>query len=395
MGPAREARRETQPAAAPRRICFVATLPITLKAFVLPQAAFLSRSGWDVTWVCAPDAEFARRAPEWLRYRPMPFRRGLDALEAPLHIWRLYRFFARERFDIVQYSTPNAALYASVAAWLARQPVRLYAQWGIRYVGFAGAPRKLFKLLERVTCACSTVVEPDSRSNLEFAVAEGLYRRGKARVVWNGSASGVDLQRFDVSQRDRWREQYRRRLGWDASHRVVGFVGALRRDKGSNELLAAARRLASTMPRFRLLLVGDKELYGSVDGELRAWADASPQVVYVPSTSEVPQYMSCMDVFTLPSYREGFGSVVVEAQAMGLPVVVSDVPGPVDAMKEGETGLVVPVRNADRLAAGLEALIDDDELRERLGRAAVRWAATRFEQRSYLEHVLADKNGLL
>lgn len=378
-----------------KRICFIATLPATLKAFVRPQSEYLLHNGWDVTWICAEDPNFYRDVSEEVRYIPLPFKRGIDFFGVPRAIFSLYRLFVREHFDIVQYSTPNAAFYASTAAWLAGVKVRLYAQWGIRYVGFEGMPRKLFKLLESWCCRCSTIIEPDSLSNLEFSINEGLYPRHKGRVIWNGSACGVNLERFDINKKNEWRNEYRRKIGLEPHHLVIGFVGSIRRDKGCNELISACRSFFSDMPDLRLLLVGDKHFYNTINEDLRNWMDSSPQVIYIPPSREVPQYMACMDVFSLPSYREGFGMVVVEAESMGLPVVVSDVPGPIDAVKDGETGMVVPVTKVEELATALKTLLNDTAKRLAFGGAAAEFARANFEQEHFIHCALQDKERLL
>lgn len=378
-----------------KRICFVTTLPITLKAFVLPQAKYLLQNGWDVTLICAEDEAFFNDIPNGIRYIPMPFKRGIDPLGIARAIFKLYRIFKRERFDLVQYSTPNAAFYAGTAAWMACIPVRLYAQWGIRYVGFTGWARSLFKQLECWCCRCSTIIEPDSLGNLEFSIQEGLYPRDKGRVIWNGSACGVNLERFDISKKDVWRSAYRKKLGLDSQNMVIGFVGSIRRDKGCNELISACRSFFCDMPAARLLFVGDKNFYATIDKDLRDWIESSEQVMYVPQNNQIPQYIACMDIFAMPSYREGFGLVIVEAEAMGVPVVASNVPGPIDAVRHEETGLVVPVKDADALAAALQNLLIDSTKRAAYGVVAASFVRDNFEQNQFLRHVLADKEQLL
>ena len=377
------------------RICFVATLPVTLKAFVLPQAVYLLEQGWEVTLICAEDQGFHDEIPCGVRYLPLRFKRGVDLFGVPRAIFALYRIFKAESFDLVQYSTPNAAFYASTAAWLSRVPVRLYAQWGIRYAGFKGIPRVLFKTMERWCCRCSTVIQPDSVSNLEFSVEECLYPRSKGRVIWNGSACGVDLQRFDVTQKDSWREEFGKIAGIESHHLVVGFVGSIRSDKGCNELISACRNIFSDLPDARLMLVGDKKFYDTIRQDLRDWISLSQQVIHIPPNRDIPQYMACMDVFSLPSYREGFGLVIVEAEAMGVPVVVSDVPGPVDAMRHEKTGLIVPVKDSKALAFALRALLDDAVMREKMGRAACSFVHDNFGQVEFLKRLLEDKEMFL
>jgi glycosyltransferase involved in cell wall biosynthesis len=343
----------------------------------------------------AEEASFDKEIARGARYIPVSFKRGIDPLGMPKAIFKLYLIFKRERFDIVQYSTTNAVFYAATASWLACIPVRLYAQWGIRYVVFSGLVKIIFKQIERWCCRCSTVIEPDSMGNLEFSIREGLYPRDKGRVIWNGSACGINIERFDISQKDIWRTEYREKIGCDVHHLVVGFVGSIRADKGCNELIAACRSFFSNMPMARLLLIGDKVFYSTIDKDLRDWVESSDQVIHVPPNDQIPQYMACMDVFALPSYREGFGMVIIEAEAMGVSVVASNVPGPADAIRHEVTGLMVPVRDAVALAEALQVLLRDPAKRTAYGVAAAAFARDSFEQKKFLQYVLADKEQLI
>lgn len=352
------------------------TVPTTL-GFVMPPAVRLADSaGFEVTLASSAAREDAARAGFKSVVVPMKRGFGLDGLNA---IVALYRVFRRNRFDIVQYSTPNAALYSSIAAWLARVPVRVYAQWGIRYVGLSGVARLAVKLAERLVCALSTTVEPDSQGNLDFSVAEGLYPREKGFVHWNGSAAGVDLTKFNADVRAAFRAEERSRLGIPKSSFVVGFVGRLSRDKGGNELLWAARSLMARGYDIRLMLVGSMEA-DDVDPRLLSWAEGERRVIKVDWVDDVPRAMAAMDVLALPSYREGFGSVVIEAEALGIPVIVSEIPGPLDAMVPGETGLAVPKGDARALVTAVAELIKSPNKALEMGRAGATFAAERFER---------------
>lgn len=375
-------------------ICFVTTTPVTLEAFVLPSAEYLHRAaGFQVTMVAAWDEDFASRVPDWVHYVPIDMRRGID----PGGLWsvgRLVKLFRRERFDIVQFSTPNAALYASLAAAISRVQVRLYAQWGIRYVGFTGARRTLFKSIEHLVCGLATHVEPDSYGNLYFSIAEGLYPRNKGHVIWNGSASGVDLERFDLSRKALWRDEVRATHAIPDEAFMVGFVGRLCRDKGGNELLRAARDFLAAIDGSRLMVVGPVEEEG-LDSHLLSWARSHPRAIFTGQTSDVPQYLAAMDTFVLPSYREGFGSVVIEAEAMAIPVIVTDIPGPLDAMLPDVTGLVVPVRDSEALVAAITGLNDDPALRTRFGEAGYTFARDGFARQEFGARVMQHRLSLV
>lgn len=378
-----------------KKICYVTTVPSTLKSFVLPVVQNLKvNTAWQITMICDEDEEFRKILPEGVRYIPVAMKRGIN-LSGIGAILKMVKIFRKEKFDLVQYSTPNASLYTSIAAWLARIPVRLYCQWGIVYVGFTGIKRKLFKTIEKLVCALSTWVEPDSFGNLRFSHEEGLYPEEKGSVVWNGSASGVDLQKFDISRKEQWRADIRNRLQIPMESAVLGYAGRITGDKGINELFAAFRGVLQTYPDTHLLLVGNTEKEASLDPALLAWAQKEDHVHFCSYTNVVEQYLAAMDVYLLPSYREGFGSGVIEAEAMGVPVIVSDIPGPTDAMKRDETGLVVPSKDAAALQTAMETLYADSAQRAQMGENGRIFARTCFDQKLLCKQIIADRNRLL
>ena len=377
------------------KICFVTTVPVTLKSFILSLASYLHDTGeFDITFLCDEDAAFAASLPPYIRYIPVKMERGIS-LGGIAAMLRMVQIFRREKFDLVQYSTPNASLYASMASWFAGVPVRLYCQWGMAYVGFSGVKRKIFKQIEKLVCRLSTWVEPDSFGNLEFSHSEGLYPEEKGSVIWNGSASGVNLDKFDIGRKAEWRASIREQYHLPEDAFVFGFVGRITRDKGVNELFAAFRQLLEENPSAHLMLIGNLERAESVDQALYGWAEEEPRVLFCGYTNVVEQYLSAMDVYILPSYREGFGSAVIEAEAMGVPVIVSDIPGPTDAMKRNQTGLVVKKADVTELYEAMIRLLEDRSLREAFGAAGHVFAAENFEQKQLFRHIFEDRKRLL
>lgn len=378
-----------------KKICFVSTVSITQDAFILELAKYLQQTGeFEVTLMCSPDEKFQAKLPPALRFIPIPMERGvsLGGVKAMLQMCRVFR---REKFDLLQYSTPNASLYAAIAGACTGVPVRLYCQWGMAFVGFEGLKKTIFKLEEKLVCRLSTWVEPDSLGNLRFSHKQGLYPPTKGSVVWNGSASGVNLRKFDISQKQEWRSETREKLGIPADDFVFGFIGRITGDKGINELFTAARKVLEELPDAWLILVGNPEKAGSVDEALFSWASEHPRVVFCGFTSQVERYVSAMDIYVLPSYREGFGLAVVEAEAMGVPVIVTDIPGPTDAMIPGGTGLVIPKKDSEALRVAMLELHGDAELRNRMSETAARFASENFEQGAFFIRVLEDRKKLL
>lgn len=376
-----------------KKICFITTTPTTLKAFIVGAACYLHEKGdYDITFISSNDDAFRKSLPDFIHYYPVNMSRGVN-LDGIRVVKEMKAIFEREKFDIIQYSTPNAALYASIAGRMAHIENRLYCQWGIRYVGFYGIKRRIFKKIEKIICDNSTWIEPDSRSNMEFSFEEGLYNRQKSSVIWNGSASGVDLSRFNKKVYCSKREIIRKKYHLDNSV-TIGFVGRLEKDKGINELFGAMQLLDNKYD-VKLMIVGPEEKSQTIRSDLYEWARSNSNVVFVGPVENVEDYYAAMDIFTLPSYREGFGSVIVEAEAMGIPVVATNIPGPIDAMVNNKTGILVRKGDVQSLKKGLEKLISDKALREKYSSNAIKFASMNFDNRKLFRYILADRDGLI
>lgn len=378
-----------------KKICFVTTISLTLKMFVLKLAEYIhENTDWDISFICSNDDEFANSLPSYIHYYPVHMERGIS-LSGIKAMFEIRRIFNREKFDLIQYSTPNASLYASIAGKLSGVPVRLYCQWGMAFVGFNGIKRKIFKLEEKLVCSLSTHIEPDSHSNLNFSYKEGLYPKSKGNVIWNGSACGINLSKFDVSKKTYYREEVRRKLGISKDAIVFGYVGRITKDKGVNELYYAFKKISENNRNCYLLMVGPIENDNSVQRSLVEWTKNSDRVIFTGFTNVVEQYLSVMDVYILPSYREGFGMGVVEAEAMGVPVIVTDIPGPIDAMENGATGLIVKKADADSLYNSMKTMMEDNDLLKQYGMRGRSLAVQNFNQDILFEKILEDRKNLL
>ena len=376
-----------------KKLCYITTISMTLDAFVLESAKYIhENTGWDITFVCDFDEFFQTKLPDYIHYHPIRMSRGisLNGISAMLQMMKLFK---TEKFDMIQYSTPNASLYASMAGKLARVPVRLYCQWGMAYVGFNGRKRQIFKMIEKLVCRLSTWIEPDSKSNLEFSHKERLYSENKSSVIWNGSACGVNLGKFNVERKEEYRRLIREKHDIPADAFVFGYVGRITRDKGVNELLHATQLLIGNNSKIYLLMVGPEEVDDTVDQTLFQWSKESHQVRYVGRTENVEQYMAAMDCYVLPSYREGFGMTVVEAEAMAVPVIITNIPGPVDGMERDVTGYVVEKKNSIELLNAMKKMIQSKELN--MGDNGLNLVKTKFEQTQLFEYILSDRKRLM
>ena len=376
------------------KICYISTIYTTLNTFVLKSAEYIhEHTDWDISFICNEEPGWAESLPEYIHYVPVHMNRGISF--SPATEKELYAVLKKENYDLVQFSTPNASLYAAIAAKRARVPVRLYCQWGIPYDGLTGWKRYLFKIEEKFVCSRATTIEPDSLSNLQFALSEGLYPKEKGHVVWNGSACGVDLKKFDISRREEYRQIIRNELSIPEDAFVFGFVGRINKDKGINELFGAFRKIQEITGNLYLVAVGRDERDNHIDKELNQWVNENPKIIFTGLSDKVEQYLSAMDCFVLPSYREGFGLSVAEAEAMGLPVIVTDIPGPTDAMAKGKTGVAVPKKDTEALYGAMLKLYWDGNRRAEYGSAGPGFVRDHFEQQELFKRILEDRKELL
>ena len=368
-----------------------------MRAFVVETAKYLhDQLGWDITLICSPDESFAAALPEYLHYIPVKMNRGMD-LTALRSIRELTRIFRREKFDMVQYSTPNAACYASIAAKSAKVPVRLYAQWGIRYTCLSGFSRRVFRGIEKMVCRKSTHIRSVSPMNRQFGIDEGLYLAQKVSVVGNGGTIGVDMDSYDIAQKPLWSNEIRSRYGLAQEDFVFGFSGRITVDKGCTELLTAFRECVKNDGSGKLLAVGPMDEDCGVDKELLTWAKDSGHVIFtggVPG-EEMRKYYAAMDVLVHPTYREGFGMVLQEAGALAVPVITTRIIGASEVMVDGESCLLVEPKNAEDLAAAMQQICQDAALASGLGQAAYERTKARYSRPIMLENQKADYIGLL
>lgn len=347
------------------RIARVSTVAFFVETQLRSQIAAIVQAGAQVT-VVASEEQLGREIPG-TRYVSIEIPRKIDLLRDVVALVKLWSFFRASGFHIVHSTTPKAGLLCSLAAKLAGVPVRLHTFTGQPWVGLRGIKRFLSKSSERLITLLNTHCYADSLSQKDFIVDSGIASAECVSVLGAGSLAGIDLQRFDPSRfSDEERCRLKAELGIPPGARVLLFVGRLARDKGIIELLAAYREVLARGANVFLVLLGPHE--AETDSVLDGLSDTLRGRLAMPGFSDEPErFMAIADLLLLPSYREGFGTVVIEAAAMGVPTIGTDIYGLSDAIVNGKTGLLVPVRNADRLATAIDALLQNPALRLEMG----------------------------
>jgi glycosyltransferase involved in cell wall biosynthesis len=357
----------------PIRLIHVTTVPLSFRPFFSDQAEFMREHGIETGMISSPGPEASSfAASEGVEVLTVPMLRRIAPLRDLIALCRIWRALRRIRPHIVHSHTPKGGLLGMVGAWLAGVPVRVYSLRGLPLTTASGPRRLVLKLSDMLAAKLAHRVISVGEGLRKEAVEEGICDPGKIYVLSSGSGQGVDAtRRFNpASLGDSVRASTRARLGVPADALLLGFVGRIVRDKGIVELAEAWSRLRQEFPSLHMLLVGPFEDGDAVSPELRAGLEADPRVHLAGLDWNTPPLYAAMDVVVLPSHREGFPNVPLEAAAMRLPVVATRLPGCHDAVLDGVTGLLVPARDPVALAAALRRYLRDPELRRTHGDAA-------------------------
>ncbi|MBE0613572.1 MAG: glycosyltransferase [Burkholderiales bacterium] len=349
------------------RVCIVVAAPLTLKAFMLGHAKALTGIA-DVTLVAnflPEDASYPW--PEGIARVAIPIVRPISPWADFLALIALLRLFRQERFDLVHSITPKAGLLAMLAARMGGVPLRLHTFTGQVWVTRTGLMRALLKSTDRLVAWLATHALADSGSQREFLIAENIVAATKSTVLAKGSICGVDTVRFrpDAAARERIRAG----LGVPSAAVLFLYLGRINRDKGLLDLAHAFAEAGGDHADLHLLLVGPDEALLGPELEVAA-AGCAGRLHRVDYTDRPEEYFAAADVFCLPSYREGFGTTIIEAAAAGIPAIGSNIYGITDAVVEGETGLMFDAGNTRQLAQSMRTLAGDAGLRVRMGQKA-------------------------
>lgn len=378
-------------------IARVSTVPFFVVTQLSAQLQALHQAGADVH-VIASDDEMgnALHGMDYVRFVPVSIPREISPLRDLLSLIHLTMVFRRGRYKIVHSTTPKAGLLTALAGLLAGVPVRIHSYTGQPWVTMKGFKKAILIGCDRLIGKLNTHCYTDSRSQRDFLVSAGVVTPSKLSVIGSGSLAGVDVERFDAQRFNSCEKQaLREALGIPDTSKVVLFVGRVTRDKGIAELLKAHMQLLEAGEDVYLLMIGPDEADGLDIVRVLGSQGHSDSIKLLGFSAEPEKYMAISDLLCLPSYREGFGTVVIEAAAMGLPTVGTAIYGLTDAVVEGETGLLVPVGDDRALAQALSSLLrDPDKLRAMSANARQR-ARNEFDSKRLSALLIEQYEGFL
>ncbi len=367
-----------------------ATVPSSLDVFCRGLLRELS-ADYEVVALSSPGKELDTIANrEGVRTVAVKMQRHISPLNDLVSLCRLTRVLRRERPDIIHSMTPKAGLLCMMAAWLARVPVRIHTFTGLVFPTAIGLKRRLLMLTDALTCACATHVVAEGQGVRNDLVGFGITRKA-VRVLGYGNVRGIDLRHYDrTDEVMRQAKEIRREMGATEDSFVFIAVGRLVKDKGIKELVEAFTRLLADHPTAHLLLVGDEEsMLDPLPAATKATIAACTNIHAVGNQADVRPYYAAANALVHASYREGFPNVVIEAEAMQLPCIVTDINGSREIIIDNENGTIVPPHDADCLYAAMRLYADDQATTNRLVANARRLVADRYEQ-GFVRQCLKD-----
>lgn len=353
------------------------TIDGSLDSLLKGQLRYMNES-FEVIGVADDSGRLAAvAAREGIRTIAVPMRRAISPLADLRSLWALIRLFRRERPLIVHANTPKASLLGMVAAWCARVPHRIYLVTGLRFETTHGALRFVLKTMERITCLCATKVIPEGEGVKATLLRERITRK-PLQKIHHGNINGIDIAHFD-----RTAEVVQRAAEIRAGSQEFTFlfIGRMVRDKGIEELIAAFDRLSHERDDVRLLLVGKfEDELDPVSPAAKSIIEQNPKIRFAGFQSDVRPYLAASDTLVLPSYREGFPNVVLQAGAMGLPCIVTDINGCNEAIIEGRNGTIIPKQDTEALLDAMRRFVADRDATRTMAAAARDLTASRYLQ---------------
>lgn len=343
---------------------------------------------YDVVLLSSPGKEMDDAVAEHgVKAIAVPMQRHISIRHDIVSLWRIVRAFLREKPTMVHSMTPKAGLLCMVAAWMCRVPVRIHTFTGLVFPTSHGLKKKLLMLTDAITCRCATHIIPEGEGVKNDLLSNGITRK-PLQVLGYGNVMGIDVQRFS---RRKEIEEAASEIR-DNSVFTYLFVGRIVGDKGINELVSAFVRLNRAHPNTRLLLVGffENEL-DPVSPETRRLIEECEQIEYAGEQKgdNLVAYYAASDCFVFPSYREGFPNTVIEAGAMDLPCIVTDINGSREIIEHGKNGIIIPVRDEQAIYQSMEQMLTDEQMRKGMTEKAREMIVSRYE-RGFVRQCLYD-----
>lgn len=360
-----------------KKFLIVTTVPMSL-FFFKGQVGKL-KSKFNIEVVSSPDEGLQKFcSKENVKGHPIRMSREISILNDVKSLFKLFQLFKRIKPDVVHGNTPKGGNLSMIAGWLTGVPVRIYCIHGLRYQGASGFKRKLLKFMERVSCRFATQVMTVSFGVKDLIKQENITSK-EVCVIWNGSVNGIDTDHFSPNKVNS--SNLKEEFGIKPTDIVFGFVGRLVKDKGVNELIESFVHINKNYPNTKLLLVGDFEAADPILVGTKKEIETNSNIIFGGWQQDIRPFLKIMNIFTFPSYREGFGISLMEAAAMNVPAISSNITGCNEIIKDGYNGKLVQSKSVIELQKAMKFLLDNPNVVSGMAAVSRQYVFDRYDQK--------------
>lgn len=376
------------------RVAHITTIDMSLRYLLLNQLISIQQDGYEVVGISTPGPNVEALELNGIRHIPVKMTRSISPMQDLISLWQLYQLMRRERFTIVHTHTPKPGLIGQLAARLARVPIIVNTVHGFYFhENMTPLKRHFYILMEKIAARCSDIILSQNSEDINTAVREKICSPDKIKFLGNG----IDITRFCRERLDvEVQAKKRAEIGLHDGP-VVGFVGRLVVEKGIIELLEAMQIVKMRIPNVQLLIVGpiDKEKHDVLTPNIAGQYGLAESTFFTGMRQDMPEMYGLMDVFVLPSHREGFPRSPMEAAAMEVPCVVTDIRGCRETVKHRENGLLVQLGDVQSLAESIVRILTQEGLSQQMGCCGRQLAKERFDEHLVFKHIKAEYKRML
>lgn len=359
------------------------------------QYNYMRENGYEVIAISSAGTELDKLNREaGFKTYAVEMTRSITPVKDLKAVWTLYKIFRKERPLVVHTHTPKAGIVGMIAAALARVPHRFHTVAGLPLLTHTGFKRRILDFVEKLTYSCASMVYPNSKGLYQIILENGYAGEKKIKVIGNGSSNGINTSHFNPSViSSQMRVDLKNDLNIADTDFIYLFIGRLVGDKGINELVSSFNSINELYPHTKLLLVGSSEKH--LDPLLPATEESissNKSIMALGYQKDVRPYLAIADVFTFPSYREGFPNVLMQSCAMGVASIATYINGCNEIVVDGQTGVLVPPRNTQFLSEAMLEMLLNPELRKKIAASCRMSVVSRYEREYVWAEILKEYN---
>lgn len=362
------------------KICHVASVDITIKFLLMPQLKFLKSQGYDVYVICSPGKLLKSIEEEGIKVKAIKITRKISPISDLISLAKLFLYFRKEKFNIVHTHAPKPGLLGQLAAKLARVPIIINTVHGLYFTENSSYAKRIFFIfMEKIAAKCSTFIFSQNREDINTIIKERISTPEKMAYLGNG----VDINKFNPK---RFSEEFitnkKKQIGISENYKILGTIGRLVKEKGYMDLFLAFKKVLDKFPKTILLVIGpeEPEKKDAFSKEIVKNYGIENNVVFLGERMDVDELYSVMDVFLLPSHREGFPRTIIEAMASQKPIIASNIRGCREAISNGENGILFPAHDFEKLYDAIAFLLENPKTAENMANLARKKAEIEFSE---------------